>query len=257
MTPLAQRFFGQLAKPLRDRAPDPDNISKMIDDLHCFDATAVYPAVYEAMRQVHDPLDPIVNNIAKRVFLPSNRTWIETCAEGKDRFAMLLQMEERSLHIFVITPDLHSSYIGWGRPNETGPGCEIHYRGRNSETANERSKDFVPKYYIAALLYLDIINTPGLVGLTTRQPHRGLARNLRRAGVGSYPLRAWHEITIKPGLPELTDEERSGQLTGRKCLHFVRSHRRHFQDGHDTIIPSHWRGDAALGMQRTRYIVGE
>jgi hypothetical protein len=35
----------------------------------------------------------------------------------------------------------------------------------------------------------------------------------------------------------------------------VRSHLRHYRDGKVTVIPAHWRGDPALGIKRTRYLV--
>lgn len=101
------------------------------------------------------------------------------------------------------------------------------------------------------ILTLDLINTPGLVGLKQRDPHRGLARRLN--AIGRYPLRAWSEVVLKA---ETRAAEPGEQMTGtgyHKCLHFVRSHLRHYQDGHVTVIPAHWRGDPALGIKRTRY----
>ena len=103
----------------------------------------------------------------------------------------------------------------------------------------------------AAVLMLDLINTPGLIGLKQYGPHRGLAKQLSR--VGSYPLRGWTEIVLKATTAQARGEP---SLTGpafHKCLHFVRSHQRHYQSGHVTIIPAHWRGDPALGIKRTRY----
>lgn len=103
------------------------------------------------------------------------------------------------------------------------------------------------------VLTLDLINTPGLVGLRQHDPHRGLARRLAHYRSGSYPLQGWSEVVLKAQTRHAEPGERLTGATYHKCLHFVRSHRRHFRDGHVTIIPAHWRGDPALGIKRTRY----
>lgn len=106
-----------------------------------------------------------------------------------------------------------------------------------------------------SVLALDLINTPGLVGLRQHDPHRGLARKLYAFRSGSYPLRGWSEIVLKHQTRVIEDEERHTGATYHKCLHFVRSHLRHFRNGRVTVIPAHWRGDPALGIKRTRYRV--
>lgn len=103
------------------------------------------------------------------------------------------------------------------------------------------------------VLTLDLINTPGLIGLRQRQANKRLARDLNRIGVGRYPLLAWSEVVLKHQTQFARPEERQTGVTYHKCLHFVRSHLRHYRDGRVTVIPAHWRGDPALGIKRTRY----
>jgi hypothetical protein len=103
------------------------------------------------------------------------------------------------------------------------------------------------------LLVLDLINTPGLIGLRQHDPHRGLARKLMAYRSGSYPLRGWSEVVLKHQTRIAEPTERHTGATYHKCLHFVRSHLRHYRDGKVAVIPAHWRGDAALGIKRTRY----
>jgi hypothetical protein len=105
------------------------------------------------------------------------------------------------------------------------------------------------------VLTLDLINTPGLVGLRQHDPHRGLARRLYAARGGSYPLRGWSEVVLKHQTRIADETEHHTGATFHKCLHFVRSHLRHYRDGKVTVIPAHWRGDPALGIKRTRYLV--
>lgn len=104
-----------------------------------------------------------------------------------------------------------------------------------------------------SLLVLDLINTPGLIGLRQHDPHRGLARKLYAARSGSYPLQGWSEVVLKHQTRIADDTEHHTGATFHKCLHFVRSHLRHYRDGKVTVIPAHWRGDPALGIKRTRY----
>jgi hypothetical protein len=106
-----------------------------------------------------------------------------------------------------------------------------------------------------SLLVLDLINTPGLIGMRQHDPHRGLARKLAACRSGSYPLRGWSEVVLKHQTRMAGEAEHPTGATFHKCLHFVRSHLRHFRDGHVTVIPAHWRGDPALGIKRTRYLV--
>jgi hypothetical protein len=103
------------------------------------------------------------------------------------------------------------------------------------------------------VLTLDLINTPGLVGLRQHDPHRGFARRLAAYRSGSYPLRGWSEIVLKHQTRIAEEAEHHTGATFHKCLHFVRSHLRHYRDGKVTVIPAHWRGDPALGIKRTRY----
>jgi hypothetical protein len=105
-----------------------------------------------------------------------------------------------------------------------------------------------------SVLAIDLINTPGLVGFRQHAPHVALAQQFARLGIGKYPLRSWSEVTVKTHTTACHGDYESG-ATFRKCLHFVRSHQRHYRSGHVSIIPAHWRGDPALGIKRTRYRV--
>jgi hypothetical protein len=106
------------------------------------------------------------------------------------------------------------------------------------------------------VMMLNLINTPGLVGFRQHMPHRALQKDIGRAlGVsGSYPLQSWSEVVVKTHTEMAGDSIAESGHTFRKCLHFVRSHRRRLTNK-EIIIPAHWRGDPALGIKRTRYTV--
>lgn len=137
-------------------------------------------------------------------------------------------------------------------------GCKMaELRMRDHERKVDRLSKIVDflgaahRFIGMCVLALDLINTPGLIGLKQRDINRGLVRKLNRAG--SYPLLAWSEVVLKHQTRLASPEERLSGATYHKCLHFVRSHLRHYQDGRVTTIPAHWRGDPALGIKRTRY----
>lgn len=105
-----------------------------------------------------------------------------------------------------------------------------------------------------SVLAIDLINTPGLVGFRQHAPHVAFAKQFARLSVGKHPLRSWSEVTVKTHTTHCNGDYESGS-TFRKCLHFVRSHQRHYRTGRVSVIPAHWRGDPALGIKRTRYRV--
>jgi hypothetical protein len=133
---------------------------------------------------------------------------------------------------------------------------EVEAQREKIERLNSQIEIFEAGHHVIAfaVMAIDLINTPGLVGLKQHAPHADLARQLARTGVGKYPLRAWSEVMVKTHTTVSNEDHESG-LSFRKCLHFVRSHQRHYRDGRVSIIPAHWRGDPALGIKRTRYRV--
>jgi hypothetical protein len=116
---------------------------------------------------------------------------------------------------------------------------------------NDKAVSGVKFGLVFSVLAIDLINTPGLIGLRQHDPHRGMAK--RYATIGSYPLRGWSEVTLKHQTKVAGPAEQLTGTTYHKCLHFVRSHLRHYRNGNVSVIPAHWRGDPALGIKRTRY----
>lgn len=115
--------------------------------------------------------------------------------------------------------------------------------------------------YDAFLLYacLAMINTPNVVGRRVNRAHVGLQKRLAAqpgaAHVGA--LRPWTEIILDVTEPPDSAGAGAGaaqRMSGRKALHFCRSHLR-IQNGRLTKVRAHWRGDAALGIVQSRYKV--
>lgn len=119
---------------------------------------------------------------------------------------------------------------------------------RAMEAINATKRDSNKRVAFVIML-MGLINTPGLIGLKQHAPHRGLQKSM----AGRYPLRGWSEIVLKHKTVAAGVAEKLSGPAFHKCLHFVRSHRRHYRDGRVSIIPAHWRGDPALGIKQTRY----
>ena len=105
---------------------------------------------------------------------------------------------------------------------------------------------------------LAIINSPKIIGRRQHMPHRGLERALiaKQKAIGKFPLHAWTEIQLKVTPPKdmSSDAPAEDHLTGQKALHFCRAHLR-VRMGRLEVVRAHWRGDAALGIKRSRYKV--
>lgn len=105
---------------------------------------------------------------------------------------------------------------------------------------------------------LAFINSPKIIGRRQHMPHKGLERELlkNQKVIGSFPLHAWTEIAldVTPPKEAAGQHEFEAHLTGRRALHFVRSHLR-IREGRLQFVKSHWRGDAALGIRQSRYTV--
>ena len=112
-------------------------------------------------------------------------------------------------------------------------------------------------YARGATAALAIINSPSVIGRRQHEPHAGLQRELARQHntVGKFPMECWTEIKLEvTPIPNGTDHESGGVMTGRRALHFCRAHLR-MRLGRVELVTSHWRGDPAIGIRRGRYTV--
>lgn len=260
MTPLAQKIARELTLPVKDRTFVEHPRFSVIDKItkaHCFEITQVI----DLADQIGDRLDD--SRVEKgrmdvgecHSFLPADATWIEW---GKRyRYGVLLFQAENFASGMVCqdTPDGFGAmwpmmlpfegHEAWGqaiRLNDAPDGTQPDYRG------------------LFFLLYgaLALINTPRVIGRQQHMPHRGLERRLAKAmGIqGRFPLQAWTEIKLEVTPPK--DMSDAGiceaHLTGQKALHFCRAHLR-VRLGKVEVVRGHWRGDASLGIKRSRYVL--
>jgi len=284
MTPLAFRVMKDLVLAPRDRwLVDSAGISERMSGIHCFDLTGVSD-VFDCLRQTVVKSENCKQILGQTSFLPAKRTWLEGNGILADspgmRFAVHLEEgvhegEKVALVSFLIQPEECerpvARSVGAIRLGEFGMMVDDARIERlfsdpeaNRILAEEKigqleARTSLLKMYRYILtwseLALAIINTPKIVGRETRHPHKGLARKLCRLDDEDgrkFSVREWTEIKLDI-FPD-SDGQTSGasRLSGQKALHFCRSHIR-VRLGKLEIVRAHWRGDAALGIVRSRY----
>lgn len=252
MTPLAMRVMNELTLPVRDRTlHDPCGVIRHMDDVHCFDCTAVYPMAAELLSTGAGK--PAVG-LFQRTFLPAERTWIEYLVpEGRVGFLLIRDAGHAQVIVAGVRGGFFMSPIGSFALLDA-PQPDAGLVTWTSDFSSELMATVAP----LLCLLLAFINTPKVVGRRTHLPHVGFQRRLARSmGLqGKFPLRAWTEIKleVRPSRDDSDASPRQGWLGGRKALHFVRMFGR-FRLGRFELVSEHWRGDASLGIKQSRYIV--
>lgn len=249
MTPLAHRVVRQLMDPQSRSAFAADDcagLASRMDDIHCFEVSEVLPLACDLARRIGDG-----GGATEMMFLPSPRTWIEFRDDGNNLVAYHLSAAPGYMEVALV-------FTYEGRVH-TQPLYPILI-GANLEKWLDRHAD--QKTALLTLVqiasFLTIINSPRCIGRVQHMPHRGLERQLlkARAMVGKFPLRAWTEIKLSVSdIGKRADgTEYEAHYTGEKCLHFCRAHLR-IRNGRLERVSSHWRGNPALGIKRSRYAV--
>lgn len=269
MTPLLQRITRELTLPQKDRTfVDGCGLLSQLDDVHSFEVSSVYELACElAVPMIENALDTRRFNLMEaQSFLPAPKTWIERIDGEGNREGFLLIRDEGSPYARVMTAatsgagifgslaDVGGLMLDPPSPDVTDKLWMTIFPTSKSDELGHPIASEAHTFILYALLAM--INTPRVLGRKQHMPHRGLERRLtRHLGVGAFPLHAWTELVLSVS-PTGThdDQEHQAHLTGQKCLHFCRSHLR-IRCGRLEVVRAHWRGDAALGIKRTRYKV--
>lgn len=261
MTPLAHRIARELTLPLKRRTVGPEMLDLM-SDLHCFDMAAVWPLVEQLAATISEDLLSFGGSQGQFMFLPARRTWIEygKIVEGRPaRFGLHLEETKSRRHCVVEFAAGAGDRVSFGAGEATQILPLVTSEGLGlTREMGAKAKEGGVSIAAEIMAALAIINTPRIVGRRQHMPHRGLERKLLAArGVqGRFPLNAWTEILLDVSPPHDASSERPAEahLTGERALHFCRAHLR-VRLGRLELVRSHWRGDASLGIKRSRYKV--
>jgi len=256
MTPLAHQIVKQLTLPVKDRTfVDNCGMLKLMADIHCFECNGIFDMAFELSKEMLRK-----DSGCKQLgFLPAPKTWIEYTAENGTRIGVLL-----------IDRNDGFADVFWAGGNTNGLFISMEEKGQLRLRPSRFEGELFPRVMYgvsdvrdlaaAAILYamLAIINSPRILGRRQFAPHRGLERDLvkQQPVIGKFPLHAWTEIVLECSPPKdmshLPGYE--AHLTGKKCLHFCRAHLR-IKNGRVEFVKAHWRGDGALGIKQSRYVL--
>jgi hypothetical protein len=280
MTPLAHRIVKELTLPKAKRTfVDHGGILPHMTGAHCFDLSECVDLAIDLLFHrdgvgyLKDKALTILGSIQETTtFLPAELTWIEWLRPGTGtrEGALMFDSDDRikfiSVKIIDGIPVSFPTAIALTKIVVEADGLQSFeyqiYDPGDLVDISPDQRDAMSSYYslVGMMLhvFLSFINTPKIIGRRQHMPHRGLERKLiaLQPIVGKFPLRAWTEIKLEVAVPKDLSEEaaREAHLTGRKALHFCRAHLRHWH-GALVFVRPHWRGDAALGIKRSRYTV--
>jgi hypothetical protein len=290
MTPLAQWIMRDALKPLKDQqlimTPEYDiDFLKVLPQCAMFEVSQVIELSNTVLRKIIHFEDDLFRGIDddRLMFLPSPHTWIEWSYNHPIRCGAYLRPAQVTHTMFQDTAEIATVFwlgerdpayllsVGFLPMHGTvlrRPHIEVSRRASfdlrhmlcgKTDLDRERFLEYVSSIVLDLYGHLAIINTPRLIRQRAHAPHKGLQREITRAG-GKTRLQDWHEVLLEIDAPEHEGEdgklEPAGRIVGRKCDHFVRSHVRRIRGGTLEIqVRAHRRGDPALGTSKTRYSV--
>lgn len=181
------------------------------------------------------------------LFAPAGSSWVEMMMPGLPRIGALVWSEDNVIWFESSSRDVS----GFLELDEDG---EHFSSGRNGALTStgpdyDMALGVLASFVASALL---LINAPRGVERHPSPPHKGLAREVRKAGFGE--LKPVHTIRLVKRSGPLGEADGAGQGSP-KAFHFCRSHLRKFPNGDVTRIRAHWRGDPALGARQGDYLV--
>lgn len=272
MTPLAQKIVNERTLPLKDRTfRDQCNLLAAMDDVHCFEVTAVCDTADALTQSFYDQAKKAGRMSDKLAFLPAPRTWLEysftedghLCREGVLICHAPSVCQEEAVLFWAYQCDDHGIFLSaskLGFLKLQGADFSLDSTWRTARDQSSMSQAEMTGWTIWMYAILAMINTPRVIGRRQHMPHAGLQRKLARSKgmTGKFPLHAWTEIRLEVTPPHLDPsaigEPHEARLTGARALHFCRCHLR-IRLGQLELVTAHWRGDPALGIKQSRYVL--
>lgn len=256
MTPLASAILKDRNRAKNSRKqPGGIMVIKKLEQCTFFDATSVLDAAMDLQGKMVE-----MDSGDDLIFLPSNPVFIEFFEDKYRQVRYGFLLEEKDGNIFQTEFELNrrGKYLWF-------PRCKTHldlfskHDVERHPDARERTKQLRKLFFrqpIAAILAM--INSPRVISRKTHMAQSAEQRILtnNKKSIGKYPLQAWTELLLEvtPPKDESGLPERETVLTGERALHFVRAHLRIVR-GKLVRVSAHFRGNAALGIKRTRYSV--
>lgn len=253
-TPLAQELIRDVLHG--DAKSWPEGFAEDLMRAKCFECSGIV----EVSRHLAPAMDT-----RGLLFLPARTTWLEhlIARVPGHRQGYLLSERNGSLVLWgsarrgnkwmapmlIGTVELGDDGESWTAVSHTDQFATM-VNGDNSSLDPETEFLRVAGILLGLLAF---INTPKIVAQQEHAPHKGLDRELRRAGKPG--LRPWTEIKLEISRPRTASEGGGTEtLRGSRALHYCRTHLR-VRLGRLERVTGHFRGDAKNGVVRADYKV--
>lgn len=271
MTPLAQMIVrDSLERPDRRRlqwriANDDFRQGDFYQDLlraHCFEFSAVWEAVGPlAIKMMSQDGGKTISALTETAFafLPAPSTWIEYLIDGGRSGILLVEAETLAIGVVIVWHKSTNRLMAmqpFALPLRGHPELGALRFPAKEDWQTEEQVSSMHATVIDVYPMLAMINSPRVILRRQHMPHAGLQKTLAaaRGMVGKFPLLAWTEIILEVRPPDIDLQDHEASLTGKKALHFCRKHLR-IRLGKLELVSAHWRGDPALGIKRSRYVM--
>lgn len=265
MTPLAQRILRRCIGDKKDRYSEVwKGAGSAIDELrgaHFFDFTAIDALVGNLL---DTSSTQNIEAMLQNSFLPAEKTWLEGEMGGHRVGYLVKQYDNQQcadIYMFADYGFFPIATIGlMGNSSQfVIPPASVLGDYDLPVGSYDEYRELAGTVALNVATILAMINTPRIIGRKQHMPRRGLEKRLlsRRKAIGRFPLNGWTEIKLEvtPNPKDLSDgEPQEAHLTGERALHYCRAHLR-LKAGKIEYVRGHWRGDASLGIKRSRYIL--
>lgn len=268
MTPLAYELLKDLTTPGAFKSRDPQarkTLWPIVTEAKFFDLVSVQPLILDLSPKLEASFKKRSTINRRLAFLPAPVTWMEYAPMVDGGFPIAIVLISPDLARTTVNADVvavskqnaHWSAIRMtANPLPLVGSSAVPDEAAEQKRWGKQDQDVPLAAHFISYASLALINSPRIIGRRQHMPHERIEREkLKSLGlVGKFPLRAWTEIILKVAPPDDRTGEPSteGHLTGEKCLHFVRTFLR-VRMGQLEYVESHWRGNPALGMKRSRY----
>lgn len=248
MTPFAQKVFRNTAHLIGGRD---GTLPEAMARASCFDIEAILPTIHETSADLAS--HPILKNgdayydHGGLLFMPAPVVWLEFVGP-QGRVGLLLNEVDEEIGVNIIAagiPQQHSAFLD----RHDGDLYAIRAQAQLHGIQDEK---FACDGAAIASVALMLINAPRGVLRQQLSPHKGLVREIRRAGLG--PIRPAHKIVLDLNAGNICGDSGMGAAS-EKAFHYCRSHVRRLASERTIIVRGHWRGNPAIGIARGDYVV--
>jgi hypothetical protein len=250
MTPYAQKVFRKTAHLIGGPS---GNLPEALAQASCFDIDGIIPTAYEAGDDLaRNPT--LINGEAHYdhgglLFMPAPIVWLEFVAPLSGvRVGLLLNEADEEIGVNIISPNIPEQHAAF-MDRRDGDLFLIRPQAKLHGIQNEK---IACEGATIAALALMVINAPRGVLRQLLPLHKGLLREVRRAGFG--PMRPSHKIVLDINAGDIGGASGSGP-SSEKAFHYCRSHIRRITPDRSIVVRGHWKGNPALGIARGDYVL--